>query len=163
MQFRFSTSTKPVSRSTARLDCRDGGELHGTSAPTAGVRVRSGYNDYMPKRPVQVGSRELKTRLGTYLARVRKGETILVTDRGEPVAELRPIVPPAADATEAALEKMAAEGLITRPMRKGPLQPFVPIRTRSGRLASDIIIEDREDRRLFVPGEVAVSPATPSS
>ena len=31
-----------------------------------------------------VGSRELKTRLGQYLNRVRKGETLLVTDRHEP-------------------------------------------------------------------------------
>ena len=38
-----------------------------------------------------VGARELKTRLGTYLRRVREGRTLLVTDRGEPIAELRPL------------------------------------------------------------------------
>ena len=38
-----------------------------------------------------VGARELKTRLGTYLRRVREGRTVLVTDRGEPVAERRPL------------------------------------------------------------------------
>ena len=36
-----------------------------------------------------VGARELKTRLGTYLRRVREGRRILVTDRGIAVAELR--------------------------------------------------------------------------
>lgn len=36
-----------------------------------------------------VGIRELKNRLSEYLRRVRAGETILVTDRGEVVAEIR--------------------------------------------------------------------------
>ena len=38
---------------------------------------------------VSVGIRELKDRLSEYLPMVRSGEEILVTDRGEPVAELR--------------------------------------------------------------------------
>ena len=42
-----------------------------------------------------VGIRELKTRLGSYLREVRRGRTIVVTDRGEPVAELRPMTPTA--------------------------------------------------------------------
>jgi prevent-host-death family protein len=38
-----------------------------------------------------VGSRELKARLGTYLRKVQQGETLVITERGRPVAELRPI------------------------------------------------------------------------
>ena len=38
---------------------------------------------------IAVGVRELKNRLSEYLRRVRGGEEILVTDRGEVVAELR--------------------------------------------------------------------------
>lgn len=37
-----------------------------------------------------VGVRELKNRLSEYLRAVRRGERILVTDRGQVVAELRP-------------------------------------------------------------------------
>lgn len=37
-----------------------------------------------------VGIRELKDRLSEYLRRVRDGESVLVTDRGEVVAELTP-------------------------------------------------------------------------
>jgi antitoxin (DNA-binding transcriptional repressor) of toxin-antitoxin stability system len=37
-----------------------------------------------------VGIRELKNRLSEYLRLVRSGEDILVTDRGQVVAELRP-------------------------------------------------------------------------
>ena len=99
----------------------------------------------MAKRSSVVGSRELKTRLGAYLKRVRAGETILVTDRGEPVAELRPIRT-SDDATELALQKMAAEGLITRGTG-GPLTPFAPIRPKGGGSpASEAISKDRDDR-----------------
>ena len=38
-----------------------------------------------------VGTRELKTRLGTYLRIVRSGRRLIVTDRGRPVAEIRPL------------------------------------------------------------------------
>jgi antitoxin (DNA-binding transcriptional repressor) of toxin-antitoxin stability system len=37
-----------------------------------------------------VGIRELKNSLSEYLRRVRSGETVLVTDRGEVVAEIGP-------------------------------------------------------------------------
>ena len=45
--------------------------------------------DYLDLMRV-VGVKELKARLSEYLRRVRAGETVLVTDRDEVVAELRP-------------------------------------------------------------------------
>ena len=39
---------------------------------------------------VAVGIRELKDHLSDYLRRARAGQWIVVTDRGEPVAELSP-------------------------------------------------------------------------
>ncbi len=38
------------------------------------------------------GIGELKARLSAYLARVRAGEEVLVTDRGRPVARLVPVL-----------------------------------------------------------------------
>lgn len=38
----------------------------------------------------EVGIRELKNRLSEYLRLVREGEVVMVTDRGEVIAELRP-------------------------------------------------------------------------
>jgi antitoxin (DNA-binding transcriptional repressor) of toxin-antitoxin stability system len=38
---------------------------------------------------VSTGIRELKAHLSRYLRRVARGEIVLVTDRGRPVAELR--------------------------------------------------------------------------
>src|SRR5262245_15279073 len=37
-----------------------------------------------------VGLRELKNRLSRYVQRAKSGETVLITDRGEVVAELSP-------------------------------------------------------------------------
>jgi prevent-host-death family protein len=96
------------------------------------------------KRSPTVGSRELKTRLGTYLERVRRGETIIVTDRGTPVAEMRPIQT-SQDPTEAALERMAAEGLLTRG-EPGPLTEFDPIPLPPGVRVSELIRAERDER-----------------
>jgi prevent-host-death family protein len=89
-----------------------------------------------------VGARELKTRLGTYLQRVREGRTLVVTDRGEPVAELRPL--PSDDSLPAALLKLSAKGAVTLPTTD-TLPTFRPIRNR-GASVSDAVHSDREDR-----------------
>jgi prevent-host-death family protein len=93
-----------------------------------------------------VGSRELKTRLGTYLQRVREGQTFIVTDRGEPIAELRPLGRSASSASTAdRLNKLAAKGVVTRPRTK-TLSVFKPARLRKGASAARAISEGREDR-----------------
>lgn len=38
-----------------------------------------------------VGIREFKTRLSEYVARARRGEHLIITDRGNEVAELAPV------------------------------------------------------------------------
>ncbi len=58
-----------------------------------------------------VGLRELKNRLGTYMAHVRAGETVTITDRGTVIAELSP--PRPANNPRAALEEMARRGELT--------------------------------------------------
>jgi prevent-host-death family protein len=90
-----------------------------------------------------VGARELKTRLGTYLRRVRQGETLIVTERGEPAAELRPVLR-GRSAEEAALAKLQARGAVSRRARR-PLTRFRSIRSR-GKPVSEAVIEDREER-----------------
>ncbi len=61
-----------------------------------------------------VGIRELKNSLSEYLRRVRAGESVLVTDRGEIVAEL---TPPGRDSADPAmppgLSALARRGLAT--------------------------------------------------
>ena len=64
-----------------------------------------------------VGVKQLKTRLSEYLRMVRNGETVLVTDRDEVVAELRPANRRrhAPDSTEEILELAAERGEYTPP------------------------------------------------
>ena len=95
----------------------------------------------MPRRPT-VGSRELKTRLGGYLRQVREGRTLVITDRGEPVAELKPLRRTGDE--HGALERLQALGSVTR-QEDRPLAPFRPVRPR-GSQVSDAILEDRDDR-----------------
>lgn len=93
-----------------------------------------------------VGTRELKTRLGTYLRLVRSGRTLVVTDRGRPVAELRPLSAPK-DRLRAILEEMAAEGRVTLPTDHRRPGSFRPVRPKKGApTMARIISEDREDR-----------------
>lgn len=89
-----------------------------------------------------VGARELKARLGTYLRRVRQGRTLIVTDRGQPVAELRPIA--IGSGVEAILAKLTAAGAVTRTVNK-PLAPFRQVVSRGASVAA-AVVEDRQDR-----------------
>jgi antitoxin (DNA-binding transcriptional repressor) of toxin-antitoxin stability system len=77
-----------------------------------------------------VGVRELKNRLSEYLRLVRNGEEILVTDRGEVVAELRqpsPRVSLAYPALLAAVQQGRARlGMANRPDLYRPLTPVMP-------------------------------------
>ena len=93
--------------------------------------------------PIVVGARELKTRLGRYLNRVRRGDTIVVTDRSEPVAELRPIGDHR-DPASTSLAKLAATGGLTLPTRKG-LVRVGAARLTSGS-GSAAVAADRDER-----------------
>ncbi len=89
-----------------------------------------------------VGARELKTRLGGYLQQVRQGRTLVITDRGEPVAELKPLRRTGGE--DAVLEQLKALGAVTR-LENRVLAPFHPVRGR-GPSVSEVILEDRADR-----------------
>ena len=66
----------------------------------------------------------------------------MITDRGEPVAELKPLH--SAVGEDAKLQRLKALGAVTR-LEDRPLAPFRPERG-SGPPVSDAIIEDRNDR-----------------
>ncbi len=65
-----------------------------------------------------VGVKQLKARLSEYIRLVRAGETLLVTDREEVVAELRPARRPApAEGPEDVLGALEEKGEVRRPAR----------------------------------------------
>jgi antitoxin (DNA-binding transcriptional repressor) of toxin-antitoxin stability system len=63
-----------------------------------------------------VGIKQLKSKLSEYLRLVRSGETVLVTDRDEVVADLRPTRrrPGTADSLDELLDSLAERGELTR-------------------------------------------------
>ena len=91
-----------------------------------------------------VGVRELKNRLSEYIRQVRSGESVLVTDRGEVVAELTAPGHGATDASvPAGLLALARRGLVTLGTPcDASLYPALP-RTRRRRTARQILDEER--------------------
>ena len=92
--------------------------------------------------PRNVGSRELKTRLGTYLRLVRRGLSFVITDRGRPVARLGPIE--AAVDTAGRLRDLEATGQVSRASSE-PLPRFRAAVVRGAPLSATIL-EERGDR-----------------
>jgi len=93
-----------------------------------------------------VGLRELKNSLAEYVRRVSAGASVLVTDRGRPVAELRPVF--AEDSVQKrymGLQDLIRAGLLTpgKPNRRG----LYPVMTRvGGRSSSELLDEERGTR-----------------
>lgn len=94
---------------------------------------------------MRLGLREANQRFSKAIKAVRAGKEVVLTDRGHPIAVIKPIKNE--DAREAALEAMADEGLITPSARKGrmPAPRWRPAKVK-GKPLSQTIIDDREDR-----------------
>lgn len=94
---------------------------------------------------MRLGLREANQRFSKAIKAVRAGKEVVLTDRGQPVAVIRPIKKE--DAREAALRTLADEGLITPASRKGPMPAprWRPVKVK-GKPLSQTIIADREDR-----------------
>jgi prevent-host-death family protein len=93
--------------------------------------------------PARVGVRELRQNLSVYLDRVKAGETLEVTERGQPVARLTPNP----WRQRSVLERMIADGRATPAKGDHRLVPPAP-RIPGARPLSEILREmrDEEDR-----------------
>jgi prevent-host-death family protein len=92
-----------------------------------------------PDLPERVGVRELRQYLSVYLRRVQKGESLVVTERGRPVARLMPL-PPVAGVLERLIEDGRAIAATTSIDDLPPLEG--PVTDE----ASRALDEQREDR-----------------
>ncbi len=94
-----------------------------------------------------VGIRELKNRISDYLRAVRSGESVLVTDRGEAIAEICPLgYSPLPKDLPVGLVEMLREGRLTPGAPNDPaayplLPPALP-----GLDASRLLDEERGER-----------------
>ena len=87
----------------------------------------------------KVGVRELRQNLSIYLRRVKAGEALEVTDRGNVVALLVPLPDP-----DTPLERLIVSGRATRPT--GSLAELSPPDGKPSTTLTDALQEEREDR-----------------
>lgn len=94
-----------------------------------------------------VGVRELKAHLSRVLRDVQAGESVLVTDRGRVIAELRRPdgALPAATPFERALARLASSGHLRVAERSADPYPASPVRSARG-TARALLDLDRDDR-----------------
>jgi prevent-host-death family protein len=86
---------------------------------------------------MDVAVSELRAHLSTWLARVREGQEVVVTDRGTPVARLLPI------GTAGILDELASNNVIARPAQ--PTRPAATgrARPRARRSMAEVVTEQR--------------------
>jgi prevent-host-death family protein len=85
--------------------------------------------------PMEVGIKELRGQLSDYLARVREGNEIVITDRGAAIARIIPIT------GGRAFDRAVAEGLVTPAARRARTRPDLRVQSRGG--ISDLVGEQR--------------------
>ena len=95
-----------------------------------------------------VGVRELKNRLSEYLRQAKSGESVLVTDRGQVVAELTPPGHGATDASVPAglLALARRQLLVIGAPADRELYPALPRTRRRKRTAAQLLQDERGDR-----------------
>ena len=94
----------------------------------------------------KVGLRDLKNRLSAYIRLVRRGHSVLVTDRGQVVAELRPPGVAASDLSDrSGFAGLAGKGLLTLGVpNEAGLYPAMPSLLPAGRVQR-LLEEERSD------------------
>jgi prevent-host-death family protein len=87
-----------------------------------------------------VGIRDLKQNASEVIARVKKGESVLVTERGRPVGRIVPL-------STNSLDELVEAGLATAPtVSLDELLASVPLEEPSG-IPSEVILDEiRQDR-----------------
>jgi len=87
------------------------------------------------------GIKEIKNNLSRFLARVKSGDEVLITERGKPIARIIK-ENQGENALRSALSPLIQQGFLVMPSRNIVREPQPRIQT-SGKLASEMIAEDR--------------------
>ena len=88
-----------------------------------------------------VGVKDAKNNLSRYLARVKKGEEVQITERGKPIARIIKEGKGTSSARKA-LRPLADRGLIVLPSRSVSKEHISPM-DAPGKPVSEMVIEDR--------------------
>ncbi len=91
---------------------------------------------------VKVGLREANMHFSKYVDMVRKGQEVVVTERGAPIAVIKPL--PRATDPEQRIRMLEDQGVLKRALReKFPAGPALAVK---GVAISEAVSEDREER-----------------
>jgi prevent-host-death family protein len=90
-----------------------------------------------------VGLREINQHFSHYIKAVKAGEEVIITERGKPVAIIKPVAP--TTDLDAKIRCLEAEGLLTPPLLEGSpkIHPAVPL---SGQGLAQTVSEMRDER-----------------
>lgn len=88
---------------------------------------------------------DAKARLSALLEVVRNGETVTITDRGVPVAQLTPM-PREPASWDDRLERLEREGVIRRPQQPLDVDALLAMpKARARRSVVDALLEERRE------------------
>ena len=96
---------------------------------------------------MKVGLREANQRFSRTMQAVRRGEEVVLTERGRPIAVIKPIAHGEPEDDAAALRGLIDSGLVVAALEPGPMPAlrWRPIEV-TGKPVSETITEDRGDQ-----------------
>ena len=91
---------------------------------------------------------ETKNNLSALVDQVRNGETILILDRGRPVAKLESVLNPES-ASEGRLARLERQGIVRRSSKRASSEFLdkAPPRPNKGASALDALLDERRESR----------------
>ena len=104
-----------------------------------------GYSSHMKTATLT----ETKNNLSALIDQVRHGETILILDRGRPVARISSILTEESDSSEGRVERLERQGILRRATATKPAGPSDwrrPRATGGGSVVSALLEERRSGR-----------------
>ncbi len=102
---------------------------------------QTGHSDIVRLTMKIVGVAEAKAKLSEYLAMVKEGDEVLITERGRPVAKIVKTEP-----MDEELERLVREGIVSPPRRPLPADFFDRPRPKAkGEPISQTVIRERRE------------------
>ena len=89
---------------------------------------------------------ETKAKLSALLDRVKAGETVTITDRGVPVAQIVPLNGGTEADWDAHMQRLAREGIVRLPRKKLDVEAFLAMpKARTSASVLEALLEERRE------------------
>lgn len=90
---------------------------------------------------------DAKKHLSELVARVSRGETVIVTKRGKPVARIEAVSTAEVDGDAQVVAELVGLGLLRRPATPDPAPLAPPVELPEGVSVLDALLDEREEGR----------------